>query len=307
MSANSRSTTALVNEGIIVLAPFSSGCTIDALGPCTENGVELAGDSFQTLELNRAVAIPQLRQEGPQREIASLNERFGLVSDRSAQRGSGSNPEDVGSVYRESVTSNQVNQASEQGKSAGSGESVSFAFDYTPDRVFGASDVASAQLVWGRFTEGKGPSEVLSVDRQLAAQDRVITIAASDYLLYRAEPNGTKMDAGIGMVGFSLDSAQAFYETSSGEFTMRVAEGDLNIDFINSEFVTNLNLDHALTGPILFSASGRVASGGYLIGNNDSSTSIVGAVSIDAAEAAYYFQQNLLDGAVNGLTIWGGQ
>jgi len=109
------------------------------------------------------------------------------------------------------------------------------------------------------------------------------------------------------MVGFSLDSAQAFYETSSGEFTMRVAEGDLNIDFINSEFVTNLNLDHALTGPILFSASGRVASGGYLIGNNDSSTSIVGAVSIDAAEAAYYFQQNLLDGAVNGLTIWGGQ
>jgi hypothetical protein len=41
VSASSVSTRALVNEGSIVMAPFSSLCTSEALGPCSQNAVEL--------------------------------------------------------------------------------------------------------------------------------------------------------------------------------------------------------------------------------------------------------------------------
>jgi hypothetical protein len=144
------------------------------------------------------------------------------------------------------------------------------------------------------------------VERLLAAEGRDITIAASDYLLYRTELSGARMDSNLGLIGFNLDSAQAFYNEGSGEVVMRVTSGSLDVNLLGNTFVTDLGLEHALTGEITFSGSGRIADGGYLIGL-DGTTSVLGALATDGREAGYFFEQQLEAGFVSGLTLWDGR
>jgi hypothetical protein len=162
-------------------------------------------------------------------------------------------------------------------------------------------------LVWGRFGSGRGDGERISVDRGLAADGRSITIAASDYLLYRTEPNGARLDSNLGSIGFKLESAQAFFNGSSGELLMGVADGELSVDFIDSTFTTQLGLYHGDLGTFDFYGNGRVADGGYLIGTDLSNKSVVGAVSTDGLEAGYFFEQAVQGGTISGLTLWGGR
>ena len=56
VSADAATTRALVNEGAIVLAPFSEGCKIEALGPCATNALELTGDSLEMLAMDRGLS-----------------------------------------------------------------------------------------------------------------------------------------------------------------------------------------------------------------------------------------------------------
>ena len=51
---------AIVNEGAIVVAPFSEHCTAIALGPCQVNSVELTGGAKQLLELSLLSSAPKL-------------------------------------------------------------------------------------------------------------------------------------------------------------------------------------------------------------------------------------------------------
>jgi hypothetical protein len=144
------------------------------------------------------------------------------------------------------------------------------------------------------------------VERLTAAEGRNITIAASDYLLYRTELAGARIDSSLGVIGFRLESAQAFYSEGSGEVAMRISSGSLQVDLINNSFVTGLGLEHALTGKINFTGSGRVADGGYLIGLEDGK-SVLGAVATDGLEAGYFFEQQLQSGFISGLSLWGGR
>ena len=60
VSASEQSVRAMVNEGVIVMTPFSSECTTDSFGPCTINGVELASDSLQIIEMDSTDAQPHI-------------------------------------------------------------------------------------------------------------------------------------------------------------------------------------------------------------------------------------------------------
>ncbi|MBB1488220.1 FecR family protein [Oceanospirillum sediminis] len=60
VSAGKQDVRAIVNEGIIVVAPFSDQCTASALGPCNVNAVELNGLSKQMLEYNTLLDKPRL-------------------------------------------------------------------------------------------------------------------------------------------------------------------------------------------------------------------------------------------------------
>lgn len=304
VSANSVSTRALVNEGSIVMAPFSSLCTSEALGPCSQNAVELAGDAFQVLEINGSSFLPSVESEQSPGPMSSLQDRFRLAGQNLGSGTAESNERDAASAYIEVAASGKVREVS-LGSSERSSSSEALK-DFTPELPLSVVDSAESQLVWGRFGAGKGAGERLSVPRSLAAEDRNITIAASDYLLYRTELSGARIDSDLGVIGFKLDSAQAFYDSGGGGVAMTVTSGSLEVDLINNSFVTGLGLEHALTGKISFTGGGRVADGGYLIGLEEAK-SVLGAVATDGLEAGYFFEQQLQNGFLSGLTLWGGR
>jgi hypothetical protein len=60
VSTTSSSLKALVNEGAIVVAPFSNRCLQAGTGPCNFNSVELGGGSMQILEFDTEMVEPRL-------------------------------------------------------------------------------------------------------------------------------------------------------------------------------------------------------------------------------------------------------
>ncbi|MBJ7551492.1 FecR family protein [Marinomonas ostreistagni] len=60
VKASSSLIQAVVNEGAIVVAPFSDACAAEALGPCSENSVELTGQAKQLLEISALASSPRL-------------------------------------------------------------------------------------------------------------------------------------------------------------------------------------------------------------------------------------------------------
>ena len=303
VSADSRSTRALVNEGAIVMAPFSSLCSTEGLGPCSQNAVELASNAFQIIEMSSSSLMPSVASEQSLSRFADLRDRFKLAL--APVGSSDSDQADASTVYIEAAATAQVREASSASIAIADSESAGKMIDFTPSSQLSAGDISDSQLVWGRFGVGSGQGELLSVDRLVATEGRNVTIAASNYLLYRAEPSGARMAPNLGAVGFELDSAQAFYTSDHGMVSMRVDSGVLNVDFLKSEFFTSLKLDHTLTGTVDFIGGGRVADGGYLIGL-DSGQSLLGAAATDGSEAGYFFERTLGAGSISGLTLWGG-
>jgi hypothetical protein len=308
VSANSSTTKALVYEGSIVMAPFSALCSFDGLGPCSQNAVELADDTLQIIELNRSNLLPQIGTAQTPSRMSDLQDRQ-LAGRAPAQSGGAARESgqiDGSSAYLEVAASDKVIHAGVSRGGVSDLVEVVDLPDYTPEIALEKKEVTASQLVWGRFGTANGSNERLSVDRLVAAEERNVTIAAGDYLLYRTETAGARVDRNLGVVGFNLDSAQAFYNTTTGAATMRVGAGRLDIDFVNNSFFTSLELNHLETGTIDFSGGGRIADGGYLIGSESQQT-VLGAVSTDAAEAGYYFNKEIEAGTVSGLTLWGGR
>ena len=60
VSTTSDSLKALVNDGAIVVAPFSDQCLQGGTGPCEVNSIELGGQSMQILEFDSGMVQPML-------------------------------------------------------------------------------------------------------------------------------------------------------------------------------------------------------------------------------------------------------
>ena len=60
VSATSTSLMALVNQGEVVVAPFSEQCSAAGIGPCSFNALELDDQAMQVIEFNSDMAMPQL-------------------------------------------------------------------------------------------------------------------------------------------------------------------------------------------------------------------------------------------------------
>jgi hypothetical protein len=312
VSADALSTRALVNEGSIVVAPFSSECSVEALGPCAADAVELTQNTLQAVEVNQLASTPQL--------VASASARV-----RSALRGSDSQVEaadiatgdiaatetqpasdtaDSTDVYVESVANDKVVVAE---TTAAATAAESEPVDFTPTAALTAATTADSQLVWGRWSDTDPGDDLFSIAASDARVDRKPTVSnLNGSILYRSEPNGARIDSALSQVSFDLSAAQAFFDSASGKFAIRVGGGALSLDFIERSFNTALNLDHAATGAIDFTASGSILDGGYLRLRSDSQN-VLGAVSTDGTEASYYFDQQIGSGTISGITLWGAQ
>ena len=323
VSANSRSTRALVNEGAIVMAPYSSECSSEALGPCAVDAVELSQNTLQVLELGSGNPAPRLVAASSERtlsEIESSGTTDASAADAQVAADDTADTLDSTEFYLESVATTKITTevaAAEKGETPPPTdlpdtvlpETPVVLADFTPTEALTADSTATDQLVWGRWASTGAPSLLslsLSEAREGAGGRDVTVASTSGFILYRSEPNGARVESGLGVVRLDLNAAEAFYDSSNGIVAMRVAGGNLELDFVDRAFATSLNLDHASTGAIDFTANGAIADGGYLRLKEDSKT-LSGAVATDGSAAGYFFEQQLDTGRIQGITLWGAQ
>ena len=178
--------------------------------------------------------------------------------------------------------------------------------DFTPSEALTVADVGDRALVWGRYAQTALSTEPVPIDFALASEGRQVTVGNLQYGLFRTEAGSKRVDAGLGLVGFQLNSAQAVYNSSSGVVAMEVGGGTLDLDFQRNVFSTTLDLNHELTGQIDFVAHGQVVDGGFLRAI-EATQRVAGAVSLDGSEAGYLFERQLENGEISGLTLWDSQ
>lgn len=308
VSATPRAVRALVNEGVIVMAPFSNDCSADTFGPCLVNAVELTDSTLQVIELEGSSTAPRLLpavvERGPgmmEEEVqVAMNDVQGNADDKNAGTG----------IYLESVTSQRVkDEAANVAPQPQPEPSIPEPpapqlVDFTPQTAIAGAELAERNLIWGRWSEGQAEQERITVAMADAQAGRDVTIpGGSDYLLFRDGNGGERIERGLGPVSFDLVSAQAFYHSDSGVAAMAVNGGSLDINFDSNQFATSLQMNHSLTGDVSFEASGRLYDGGYFHTRSDTER-MAGAVSLDGKEAGYFFEKQLENGGIQGLTLW---
>jgi len=307
VSASEQSVRALVNEGAIVMAPFSLDCLAASFGPCATNAVELSQDSLQMLAIEGGVALPRLLPATDERgDLANVGEV------EVAQTEARSDDKAVGSeVYLENVTSRRVaeeaNIAATKPKPPVVTPPVAVLPDFTPEVAVSSAVLTSNNLIWGRWTglDGQGAQERISVTYSIASANRDVMNGNDTYVLFRDSGGSELVQPDLGLVSFALNSAQAFYHSGSGVMAMEVNGGSLQVDFGKKSFATQLGLSSTATGNVDFTSSGKIQNAGFFYNNSDTQI-IRGAVSLDGTEAGYVFEKQLGTGtSVEGITLWG--
>jgi hypothetical protein len=325
-------TRAMVNQGAIVVAPFSSECTIEGSGPCGSNAVELEAESAQIIELDSSLSVPriiQLTASQSQHEISlpapddsearssqdsgrgqietaiQESSRGSALEGEAAMTSQADNvPDSVSSVT--GVTDVVSESVTSLGLSSNAKEQAPYSTGFTPRATVSNEEAKQRQLVWGRYAEAKGPLERITLPFSEASQGRRVTIGGNfEYFLFRQGGDELRLNPNLGRVGFSLDSAQAYYKNDSEVSPVAVSSGDLLLDFDQNLFETSLNLYHLELGKAAFESAGRLRDGGYFSSYApDNSKGLAGAVSLDGGEAGYFFDFKSWQGLVQGITLW---
>lgn len=305
VSATQDSVRALVNEGTIVLAPYSAECTAEAFGPCAVNAVELSGNSEQMLGFDIGSPAPEVLPAVHETNPGALRDDINGAVDEAAE--AEEEISDANEAYLEGTAGDRVS-AGLANLNAGTLDPAPDPAperepDFTPDVPFGDTENNQRQMVWGRWGAGKGDLERITYAYEAASAGRAVAVGNLEYALFRPDPAGGNVNSGLGTVDFDLAAAQAFYENGGNTVAMQVSEGELSINFERNVFSTGLTLNHDLTGTVLFSADGRVYDSGFFR-MNDNGRQVSGAVTLDGSEAGYRFLKLLEQGSVSGLTLW---
>lgn len=307
VSASDQSVRALVNEGAIVMAPFSSDCLASSFGPCAANAVELSQDTLQMVQVDGGTPLPRLLPATDERGELSTEEV--AVADTDIKAGTDNRTAGT-EVYLESVTSQRV---AEVASNVASRPPVTVtpkppaAADFTPIAALSSSALTSNNLIWGRWkhNDGQGSLERISTSYEIASAGRDVANGNNTYLLFRNSKGSTLVNPDLTVVSFALSSAQAFYHSDTGVVAMQVNSGSLSVNFIDKSFATQLGLNSSASGKVDFADSGVYTDSGYFYKNSDTQL-VRGAVSLDGTEAGYVFEKALGGGnSVEGITLWG--
>ncbi|CUB02760.1 FecR family protein [Marinomonas fungiae] len=341
VKASNKLVQAVVNEGAIAVAPFSSSCDASAFGPCSE-AVELDGTSKQLLELNTLYSTPRLIPLSASIELAS--ELF-----KSELTNSQSNTEDTETESSEKDqnakdSSNNTNNAkSNSGTDTTSGTSNnSSSFDSPFSEAMSETEVkqiiadhvaknsvdqlttspVSTKLAWGRFSSfGKvyqdTKNDTLIYESYLdAAEGReslpvAALLGAANGLpnataLFRSGSDRSSIDYSLGNVDFDLKASQVnLYMPDGGVEEMDITDSFLSVDFTKGSFNTGLTLNSLITSKVKFNMSGSINSNGELFpGSSDSTRHFSGATTLEGDEAGYLFYKEIEAGMIEGATIW---
>jgi hypothetical protein len=288
-----QATSAAVNQGAIVMAPFDAGCLAQALGPCVSAGAKL-------LSADMGPLLVEFRPQLTQPEIRAVQ---GLMANNRLDH-----PDGAGGVGP-SVAAATPGHTSQPGGDESlavlvkdivntAGAPVS-----TPGPVPVVAAVP-AQLMWGRWADGASSAGDMSIPLQQAAEGRSATVGNSQYVLYRAE-NAATLNAGLGAYDFTLQQSQAQFNTAAGQVqAASVQNGRLSIDFANHNFSTALSVTSAATGVVGVAGAGYVRDDGVFIDRTIAGQAIAGATALDGKTAGYFFEKAAAGGTLTGITLW---
>jgi hypothetical protein len=295
--AGELTTSAAVNQGAIIMAPFGDGCQAQAVGPCGSPTARLLSADMGQLQM-------EFRAQLAQPEITPLQ---GAVFTAGAS--------DPGSSAHVAANHNPVSGSAIVGRSDAEGLVASVIAEGTLQAVIDghpASTVSAqpvteppAALQWGRWSDAAAAGD-FSVTLDKASQGRNVTVGNAQFILYRDEANGPDLAPGLGSYNFNLGSSFAQYQSgANGQiFAAAVQQGQLSIDFAARQFSTSLSVTSAQTGAVTISGSGFVRTDGIFYDRSIAGQAIAGAAALDGKTAGYFFEKAAGAGTLSGITTW---
>jgi len=263
-----------VNQGAIVMAPFDNGCRVESLGVCnTTRAKELTAEM-----LGQALIY-----------------RLG-TSDPSFQDVSKSGQVDSGKLLK---LNRQLRDGAEN----------TLASDTEAKNPLSA--VGANRLIWGRWARDPIANDSLTVPFLEALRGNEVTVGDGYYFLFREPSNVNLLPTLTTKADFGLKSSSAYYRNAANEMVpAAVQSGSLSIDFGAKTFVTQLGLSSEGTGLQSYSQSGTINAGtGIFLGRSGPeaapTSSLAGAISLDARQVGYLFKTQIGRGTFVGATLWG--
>lgn len=263
-----------VNQGAIVMAPFDSGCKVDALGICTTSRAkELTAEMLGQALVYRLGNTDPSFQNVPKPGQADNSKLLQL--DR------------------------QVRDASDK----------PLASDTEAKNIYKA--IGNNRLIWGRWARDPIANDSLTVPFLDAMRGNEVTVGDGYYFLFREPSNINVLPTLTTKTDFGLKSSSAYYRNAANELVpASVSSGSLTIDFGAKTFATQLGLSAEGTGIQTFNQAGSINSGiGIFLGRSGPeaapTSSLAGAISLDARQAGYLFKTQIGRGTFVGATLWG--
>ena len=263
-----------VNQGAIVMAPFDSACKADALGVCT---------------------TPRAKELTAEMLGQALVYRLGST-DPSFQNVSKPGQTDNSKLLQ---LDRQVRDASDK----------PLASDTEAKNPLNA--VGNNRLIWGRWARDPIANDSLTVPFLDAMRGNEVTVGDGYYFLFREPSNINVLPTLTTKTDFGLKSSSAYYRNAANELVpATVSSGSLSIDFGAKTFATQLGLSAEGTGLQTFSQTGSINAGtGIFLGRSGPeaapTSSLAGAISLDARQAGYLFKTQVGRGSFVGATLWG--
>ena len=138
-----------------------------------------------------------------------------------------------------------------------------------------------------------------------------VTVGDGYYFLFREPSNINVLPTLTSKAEFALKSSSAYYRNAANEMVpASVTSGNLSIDFGAKSYATQLGLSAEGTGIQIFTQSGSINAGtGIFLGRSGPeaapTSSLAGAISLDARQAGYLFKTQAGRGSFVGATLWG--
>ena len=162
-----------------------------------------------------------------------------------------------------------------------------------------------ATLAWGRWSwAASSAASTIALSYAEASTGRKSTVGSLTHALFR--PDGAVPDvlpAQLGTVEFTLRAAEAAFTSGGKVEPATVNRGSLSIDFAGARFSTALGLSHPATGDVLYQNQGTVRNDGVFTGNQPDGR-LAGALTVNGQEAGYFFERQIGNGQLSGLTLW---
>jgi hypothetical protein len=263
-----------VNHGAIVMAPFDGGCKADALGVCvTSRARELSAEMLGKALVYRLGTFDPSFQNIT-KPGQSDNSKL-LQLDRQA-RDSSEKP-----LASDTEAKNPLNA------------------------------VGSNRLIWGRWARDPIVNDSLTVPFLDAMRGNDVTVGDGYYFLFREPSNINVLPTLTTKTDFGLKSSSVYYRDVTNEtLPATVNSGSLSIDFGAKTFATQLGLSAEGTGLQTYTQSGTInLTTGIFMGRSgpevSPTSSLAGAISLDARQAGYLFKTQLGRGTFIGATLWG--